>query len=422
MRNTNKNLLKRFWKLIISIGPAFFLVGYTIGTGSIVSMASAGSRYGMTMLWALALACIFCFVLMEAYGRYSLVTGEGSLYGFRKHIPGGRYLAIIVLVVLIIVEVLGLAGNVGIITGLISEWTGMLSGGKGWNPVWVAIVISLIIFGLLMMGKYSFFEKILIIFVGTMGLCFLMTMFIVLPDPSEIAKGIIPSIPAEANAPLIIAAIVGTTFSAPTFVVRSILMKEKKWGAGQLKHAKKDAVMGALMMFLVSSAVMACAAGTLYLINQPVDKVVTMVALLEPLLGRFAISIFVTGILGAAISSMIPIVMLAPMLISDYRNKPLNYKGPLFRVLTGVALLFGLAVPILKFKPIFAMLVSMVFQVFILPVVILAIAYLLNRKGLMGVKKAGPLLNSFLVVTFLFSLVISYQGVVGLIESFNTMF
>jgi manganese transport protein len=422
MNNTNPNVLKRLWRLIVSIGPAFFLVGYTIGTGSVVTMASAGSRYGMSMLWVLVLACVFCFALLEAYGRYSLVTGEGSLYGFKKHIRGGRCLAIIILTGLVIVEFLALAGNMGIVTDLIHEWTAMLFGGKGWNPVWVAVSISIIIYTLIMMGKYSLFEKILIIFVGCMGLSFLMTMFIVIPIPSEIAKGLLPSVPAEANSAMIIAAIVGTTFTAPTFVVRGILMKEKKWKIAQLNHAKKDAAMGAFMMFLVSMSVMSCAAGTLYLINHPVDKVVTMVALLQPLLGKLAISVFVTGIIGAALSSMIPILMLAPLLISDYTNKPVKYRGSLFRLLSGGALLFGLIVPVLKAKPVFAMLISQVFQVFVLPVVILAILYLLNRKDLMGNKKAELWLNGSLIISLLFSLGITYQGIVGLIESFNSMF
>jgi manganese transport protein len=53
-------------------------------------------------------------------------------------------------------------------------------------------VICLIVYSLIMMGKYSFFEKILITFVGTMGLSFFVTMFLVLPDSSEMVKGLIP--------------------------------------------------------------------------------------------------------------------------------------------------------------------------------------------------------------------------------------
>ncbi len=412
---------KWLWKGVLSVGPAFFLAGYTIGTGSVVTMASAGSRYGMTLLWVLVLACAFSFVLLEAYGRFSLVTGTGSLYGTRKHIPGGKVIALTVLVGLIIVEVMALAGNMGIISDLICEWSGMLFGSR-WNPVWVAVVIGGLVFGLVMMGKYSSFEKIMVVFVGLMAVSFFITMFLVMPQPEEVVRGFMIRIPKAANAPMIIAAIVGTTFTAPTFVVRCILLKEKKWEAGQLKLARKDAAVSALMMFLISFPIMACAAGTLYVANTPVDKVVTMVALLEPLLGRLAISVFVTGILGAAMSSMIPIVMLAPLLISDYTNKPVNYRGPLFRVLCGIALLFGLVVPVLRASPVFAMLISQVFQVFILPVVIFAIMYLLNKKELMGKEEAGLLMNIMLVLTFLFTLIISWQGVTGLIESVHTLF
>jgi Mn2+/Fe2+ NRAMP family transporter len=127
------------------------------------------------------------------------------------------------------------------------------------------------------------------------------------------------------------------------------------------------------------------------------------------------------GILGAAMSSMIPILMLAPLLISDYRNKPVKYKGPQFRILSGVAILFGLVVPILKFKPVFAMIVSQAFQVFLLPIVVLAMMYLINRKDLMKENRAGLWLNASLVIIVIFTLIISYQAVIGLTESFGTI-
>ena len=422
MNETKSSLLERIKKFIISIGPAFFVVGYTIGTGSIVTMASAGSRYGMSMLWALTLACIFSFVLLEAYGRYTIVTGEGALYGIKKHIKGGKYISLSLLIGLIFVEVLALMGIMGIVTDLIHDWTGLLFGDDGWNPVAVAVTISIIIYGLLLIGKYSLFEKVLIIFVGIMGVSFLMTLFITPFNITEFAKGLIPSIPEGANTAILIAAIVGTTFTAPTFVVRGILMKEKKWELTELKHAKKDALQGALMMFIISVSVMIVAANTLHLMGRPVDKVVVMVELLRPLLGSFAISIFVMGILGAALSSMIPILMLATLLLSDYNNKPVEYKGATFRTISAVVLLLGLIVPLFGFRPVFAMIISQAFQVFILPVVVLAMLYLINRKDLMKERSADKLLNISFLFMIVFTIIITYQAAIGLLESFKTMF
>ncbi len=408
---------------MLSIGPGFFLVGYTIGTGSVVAMASAGSRYGLSMLWALALSCIFSFIMLEAYGRYAVVTGEGALYGYKKHFKFlGRPVAIITLIGLIMVEIMALIGIMGIISDLIHEWSIILFDGSGWNHLWIAVGIIIFMNILLTLGEYSFFEKILIIFVSIMGISFILTMFIVLPEPSEMAKGLIPTIPKEVNAPMVIAALVGTTLTAPTFVVRSVLMKEKKWALGQLKDQRKDAIVASVLMFVVSGSIMACAAGTLYVMNKPVEEVITMVTLLEPLLGRFALSIFIMGILGAALSSILPIVMLAPLLIGDYKNKPVNYKGPLFRILTVTGLLFGLIVPILGARPVFAMLLSQLFQIFVLPVVVVAIIYLLNRKDIMGEYKAGLWLNIGLWLTLIFSLIISYQSVLGMKVSLGSLF
>ncbi|MDD4756814.1 MAG: divalent metal cation transporter, partial [Prolixibacteraceae bacterium] len=112
----------------------------------------------------------------------------------------------------------------------------------------------------------------------------------------------------------------------------------------------------------------------------------------------------------------------APLLIGDYKNKPVNYKGPLFRILTVTGLLFGLIVPILGARPVFAMLLSQLFQIFVLPVVVVAIIYLLNRKDIMGEYKAGLWLNIGLWLTLIFSLIISYQSVLGMKVSLGSLF
>ena len=85
--------MKRFARLMAVLGPGIFAIGYTIGTGSVTSMAKAGADYGLGLLWALALSCLFSGVLMSAYGRFAAVTGETSLHGMIRFLPGGRLLA-----------------------------------------------------------------------------------------------------------------------------------------------------------------------------------------------------------------------------------------------------------------------------------------------------------------------------------------
>ena len=92
--NTGNNFLKKALAILLSFGPGIFAIGYTIGTGSVTSMIVAGSTYGMQLLWVLLLSCLFSGLLMFVYGNYALLTGETALYSFKKHIKGGKVIAI----------------------------------------------------------------------------------------------------------------------------------------------------------------------------------------------------------------------------------------------------------------------------------------------------------------------------------------
>ena len=398
------------------VGPGFFLVGYSIGTGSVVSMASAGSRYGMSLLWALILSCVFSFVMLEAYGRYTLVTGQSALFSYRKLPFLGRTAAITTLIGLIFVEVLALAGIMGILSDLISEWLKMLAPARGWTPLWIAVFIIIGVFIFLWIGEYQFFEKVLIISVGIMGVSFVLTLFLVIPSPIEIVKGAIPRMPHDPGVSMLISALVGATLTAPTFVMRSIIVKEKGWTVSDLKTGRRDAFFAALFMFIISVSIMACAAGTLYIAQSPVEDAIQLVELLKPFAGNLALSVLILGIIGAGLSSIIPIAILAPLLIGDYLGVPVNMKSKMFRIFCGTALLFGLVVPVFNARPVFAMILSQCFQILVLHIVTISIIYLLNRKDLMGQYRAGPWLNSGLLATLAFSLFITYQSIIALVS------
>ncbi len=78
-----KNFFTKAAVLLSSISAGIFLIGYNIGTGSITTMASAGSEYGMTLTWALLLSCVFTYYLIIAFSRYTMVTGRTVLHSFR---------------------------------------------------------------------------------------------------------------------------------------------------------------------------------------------------------------------------------------------------------------------------------------------------------------------------------------------------
>jgi len=410
--------MKKFIAFLLSIGPGIFCIGYTIGTGSVTSMSKAGSLYGSQLLWVLSLSCVFSWTLMEAYGRYAVVTGRTAVNSFKTELKFGKPLAIALVVGIVIGQWNSLSGIVGLSSSAFYEITRLIAPSLPEENYWVvlsiAIIILAILYILLIVGKYSFFEKILIIFVTIMGISFIISMFIVLPNPLEIAKGFIPSIPEGSGGNLMVAAFVGTTMAAPTFVVRPLLMKGKGWGKEHLRDQSKDALSSAVLMFVISGSIMITAMGAMYYQGLSINRVIDMVHTLEPVAGRFAVALFMTGALSAGLSSVFPILMVAPLLIGDYRNGQFDIKSPFFKKLTAFACVVGLSVPILGANPIIAQIVTQVANVFVLPLAIGGILYIINQRRIMKEHKAGWLLNTGLITALIFSCIISYVGFLAL--------
>jgi len=239
---------------------------------------------------------------------------------------------------------------------------------------------------------------VLAIFVGIMGLCFILTMFMVIPEPEEVLRGLIPSVPDDSDAMLIMAGMVGTTMGAILYVVRSILVHEKGWKKEDLKTERRDAIISASMMFVLSVAIMAAAAGTLHPKGLKVDNAIDMVKLMEPLAGRFAISIFVGGIVAAGLSSLFPIILLAPWLFADYSNKPRNMRSNSSRLLVLFGVLLGLVVPIFGGRPVLVMVMSQALMVVVTPLILALMLYIYNRRSIMGQHTLGAGSNASLAV------------------------
>lgn len=416
------SILKRIWLIMLSVGPGIFCIGYTIGTGSVTSMAKAGSEFGMQLLWVLFLSVLFSWVLMEAFGRYAVVTGNTAMHSIKRKIKNGNILAIVIIIGVVTAQWTCLSGILGLTSNMLYEiihlFFPQVRPENYWAVLGIAIFLILLLYSMLLVGRYSFFEKILVIFVTIMGISFIISMFMVLPSPSEIVKGLIPSIPKVPGGNLMVAAFVGTTMAAPTFVVRPLLMKGKGWGRENTKEQTRDALVSAVLMFVISGSIMATATGALFHEGKTINKVLDMVYTLEPLVGKYAVALFVFGAMSAGLSSVFPILMVAPLLIADYRKGELDTRSRQFKILAAIAGLIGLTVPILGANPVMAQVATQVSAVFVLPFVIIAIIILVNNKKEMGNYKAGILLNLGMVSALLFSFFIAYTGIKGLGQIF----
>lgn len=376
-------------------------------------MAKAGANYGMTLFWALILSAIFTYILMIAYGQVTLVTGKTALYNIRKNFMIGPVLSIYILIALVTGELLAVMGVMGIVVDLIIEGIRLVGWGTA-DAFWITVILVIGLFALLWFGKYKVFEKILTFFVILMGLCFVLVFFLVKPDFVAIGKGMIPSIPKEKGALQLIAAMAGTTCSAAVFVVRSTVVVEKGWTINNLKDEKKDAFVSSTMMLLLSGIIMAVSAGTLYVMDMSLDTTVEMIQLFEPLGGKVAAFILILGIVGAGLSTVFPIILIAPWLISDITGKSRDIRSPMFRILGGIGLLFGFGLIFIEKTPPAMMIFSQAFQAMILPAVAIPILFLILDRNLMGENRAKLKLRIGLLAVILFSLITTYFAIADL--------
>lgn len=415
-----KTLFKKIIALLLSFGPGIFAIGYTIGTGSVTSMIVAGSKFGMQLLWVLLLSCIFSGVLMFAYGNYALITSETALYGFRKHLKYGKFLALLIIVGITFGQWNSLMGILGISSNIIYEILALNF--EGLVPfqyeivLTIAVLIIVTFYLLMLVGRYTFFEKILIVFVSLMGFSFLLSLFFVQPLPMDVLNGLIPTIPKVAGGKMLVAAFVGTTMASATFLSRPLFIKGKGWTIKNLDQQKKDSITAAVLIFVISGTIMAVASGALFHQGKEVNHVLDMANTLEPVAGKWAVTLFFFGALSAGLSSIFPCLLIAPLLVADYQSGTLDTNSRQFRMITAIACLVALIGPAFGANPIEIQILSQVFNVFVLPAVVLGIILLLRQKKVMNEYKTSMAVYIGMYGALFFSLVISYNGILGLMN------
>lgn len=405
--------MKKLLKFLLSFGPGIFAIGYTIGTGSVTSMIVAGNEFGMDLLWVLFFSCLFSGVLIYVSGSYYLLTQETGLWAIKKHLPLGKIIAISIIVMVGIGQWNSLIGILGITSNVIFEVLSLnfpgLEGHKYAVVIGIAVCVIGIFYALLLKGKFSIFEKVLALFVSMMGISFFFTLFFVLPQPTEVIMGLVPTIPKVEGSGILIAAFVGTTMAAATFLSRPLFIQGKGWTIEDFTTQKNDSIVAALLIFIISGSIMAVASGSLYGNGHEITHVLDMSKALEPSAGKFAVSVFFAGTLSAGLSSIFPCLMIVPLMLGDYNKGKLDIQSKQFKIITGIASVLALTVPVFGFNPIKGQIITQVFNVFGLPLVVLSFLFLWNRKNV-GLPSNKIFSNIILICAFTFSIIIMVNG------------
>ncbi len=295
-------------------GPGLIVAATGIGSGDVVSATVGGARYGVVLLWAIALGAFFKFVLSEGIARWQLATGTTALEGWTEHLPSWVKLYFGAYLVLWTVAVSAALTNA---TGL---GIANLTGGAVPQP-WGAVAHSLIGFAFVWLGGYHGFEKLMKALVGIMGFSILVCAMMTLEEPAPAMRGmLVPTIPLGSGSYVL--SIIGGIGGSITMLSYNYWMREEKISGPQyLGYVRGDiavayaftAVFGMSIMLIADQAFFR--AGVSITDAQAVPK---MAETLGALLGSFGVYAYSVGFWAAVFASLLGVWQSVPYLYADF--------------------------------------------------------------------------------------------------------
>lgn len=401
--------------------PGIFLIGYNIGTGSLTAMSKAGANYGTDLLWAVLLSCVITWVLINFFSRFTMATGMTAMEAYRTHLHPAY--AWILWGALAIIILSALTAMIGLLTDVLLVWFKEV---WAWEPdrKVAGMALALLVYGLILIGNTRRFEAMLSVMVALMGLAFIGSAIRFFPGMKTVLHGFVPRMPTVAqgsdnSAMSILAGMVGTTVSVFAFLIRSGQVKDKAWTMADWKIQKRDALVSAVMMFVLSAAVMLTAASTLHTAGHKMNHIAEMIPMLKPLFGSLALFVFAVGIMAAGISSHLPNMMIIPWLTDDLKGRVRTTRTCKKRVVLGGLTVISM-LGVFMSRPVFLLLLSQVGISIVMPMALLGLMVLSARCIENRQHRPSPMEWVVLSLIACFSLFMSFQGISGLIQDMRT--
>ncbi|MEQ9402179.1 MAG: Nramp family divalent metal transporter [Cyclobacteriaceae bacterium] len=389
-------------------GPSTLVTAAFIGPGTLTVCTVAGADFGYSLLWVLLFAVFATIILQEMAARLGLITqrGLGEAIGSEIANPVLRSLSIILVFTAIIV------GNAAYEAGNISGAVLGISGVFGEEIPW-EVVIGILSFGILFIGKFKVIERILIGLVLVMSVVFILTAIVVKPDVSSIFSGLlIPSF--NSGNQLAVLALIGTTVVPYNLFLHASSVSQKWKSPEQLKDLRIENGVAIGVGGLISMAIVITSAATLFG-SGGVSNMSEMAVQLEPLLGSRARYFLATGLFAAGISSSITAPLAAAYTARGIFGWDGDAKSTKFRAVWIFILLVGVVFSMIGYKPIEVIRLAQIANGILLPVVVFFLIFISNKKSLLGKHTNKTRQNILAILVIIVSLVISFR-------SFNSVF
>jgi NRAMP (natural resistance-associated macrophage protein)-like metal ion transporter len=391
-------MMKR-WRIRILLflavlGPGFITANVDNDSGGILTYSQAGAKFGYTLLWTIIPITIALIVVQEMCARMGVVTGKGLSDLIREEF--GLRLTFALMVVLVFVnytnvvtEFIGIAGSLHLfhVTKFISV------------PLCAVLVWFLVV-----KGNYKSTEKIFLL-ASVVYITYIFAGVLSQPDwhNALLATVKLPSRTVWHDDTYIymVIGVVGTTI-APwmQFYLQSSIV-EKGIRVKDYSASRLDVIVGSFFTDLVAWFIIVACAATLYVHGMGEIQVASDAAeAMRPLAGDYAFILFAFGLFNASVfaASILPLstaYTVCEGLGFDSGVDKSFREAPFFYWLYTLLIAFG-AVTVLLLPDQLLMRFAVLSQVLngvLLPVVIILMLMLINRRDLMGEHRNSVLWN-----------------------------
>ncbi len=376
-----RGLRRRLTLLLAVVGPGLITSNVDNDAGGISVYTQAGAQYGYALLWSLIPMTIALYVTEEMCARMGVVTGKGlsdlirEEFGFRP--------TFFVMVTGFFVD----------LANVVAEFAGVAAAMQIFHvSKYIAVPIAaVLVWVLVLRGTY---RQVEVIFLAAcvLYLSYVVSAILAKPDWLEAARHtVVPNLRFDSGYLVMLTGLVGTTIAPWQFFYLQASFVEKKVSVRQYPQARADVLIGSVSCMVIVFFIIVCTAATLYAsgLRNITDAAEAAKALI-PLAGKWAGTLFAFGLLNASLFA----ASILPLSTAHVICEGLGFEAgidnkfreaPIFYWLYTVLIAAGAGIVLLPNAPLWKILIfSQVGNGIWLPVVVIFILLLVNRRDLMG--------------------------------------
>ena len=373
-------ILRRLLLVAAVLGPGFITASAGNDVGGIATYSAAGAKYGYLPLWTLLPITVVLIITQEMCSRMGAVTGKGLSDLIREEF--GLRITFLLMALLVLVN----------LTNVMTEFAGVASSLELFHiSKYISVPLAAVgVWFLVVKGNYTNVEKIFL-FASVIYVTYIISGFLVKPDwKSAAINSVRPILMLDSGYIYMLIGMVGTTI-APwmQFYLQSAIV-EKGVTAKEYAASRLEVTVGCIMTNVIAFFIIVACAGAIWSVAPKDIKDAADAAVgLKPF-GQYAFLLFSAGLLNASIFAACILPLSTAYSVCEGLgfesgvNRRLR-EAPVFYFLYTSLIVVGAGVVLIpKFPLVRMILLSQVLNGVLLPLILIFMVILINKKELMG--------------------------------------